>query len=209
MENELLEILKKVKALYIKYGIKSITMDDVARELGISKKTLYQYVQNKDELVEKVVDLHQAEQDVFFEKIKSKKLNAIQSLLWVNKLISKMMEDYNPSVEFDLKKYHSSVFRKIKERGQKKMFDSVLDNIIQGKKEGLYRSNINETLIAKMYVLRVEMMMESDVISRDEMRDPENIGQILEYHIRGIASEKGIKEYEEYKKYLDNANNTL
>src|SRR3972149_2472914 len=198
MENELLEILKKVKALYIKYGIKSITMDDVARELGISKKTLYQYVQNKDELVEKVVDLHQAEQDVFFEKIKSKKLNAIQSLLWVNKLISKMMEDYNPSVEFDLKKYHSSVFRKIKERGQKKMFDSVLDNIIQGKKEGLYRSNINETLIAKMYVLRVEMMMESDVISRDEMRDPENISQILEYHIRGIASEKGIKEYEEY-----------
>jgi len=57
-------------------------MDDVARELGISKKTLYQYVQNKDELVEKVVDLHQAEQNEFFEKIKSKKLNAIQSLLW-------------------------------------------------------------------------------------------------------------------------------
>jgi len=119
------------------------------------------------------------------------------------------MEDYNPGIEFDLKKYHTSVFHKIKERSHKNMFDSVLDNIIQGKKEGLYRKNINEALIAKMYVLRVEMIMESDIISRDDMRDPENFNQILEYHIRGIASEKGIKEYEEYKKYLDNENNTL
>lgn len=209
MENEFIEILRKVKELYNKYGIKSVTMDDVARELGMSKKTLYQYVQNKDELVEKVIDLYQEEHEGYFNKIKSKKLNAIQSLLWVNKLISKMMEDHNPSVEFDLRKYHPAVFHKIKEQSHEKMYNSVLNNIIQGKKEGLYRDNINEILIAKLYVLRIDTIMESEIITREEMMNPEVINQILEYHIRGIANEKGIREYEEYKEVLKNENNTI
>ena len=204
METEFDDVLQTVKKLYNKFGIKSVTMDDVAKELGKSKKTLYQFVQNKDELVEKVFELLDKEHEIFFKNIESNNLNAIQSLLWVNKLVLKMFENYNPSIEYDLKKYHPEVFQKIKNRGHERMYNSVLNNIKQGKREGLYRKNINEEIIAKLYVLRIDSISETDLIPRKEMMSPEFVNQIMEYHIRGIANKKGIKEFENYKENINN-----
>ena len=93
MNSELENILEKVAALYMKYGVKSITMDDVARELGISKKTLYQYVENKNELVEKVVDYVLNKKDCEFKMISEKEMNAIEKLLEVNMHIIKTMKE--------------------------------------------------------------------------------------------------------------------
>ncbi len=208
MEEELKQIVEKVRNLYKKYGIKSVTMDDVARELGISKKTLYQYVQNKDEMVEKVVELYELEHEEYFKKMQSKKLNAIQSLLWVNQLTLKMLKEHNPSMQYDLKKYHPEVFYKVSKRNQEKIYQSVLNNIKQGKDEGLYRENIDEEIIAKLYVLRIDSLTNLEIFKREEMMDAKFADQMLEYHIRGMASEKGIKEYIESKKSFINENNT-
>ncbi|MBN2518971.1 MAG: TetR/AcrR family transcriptional regulator [Bacteroidales bacterium] len=208
-KDELNTILLKVKTLYEKYGIKSVTMDDVARELGISKKTLYQCVKDKDELVERISEIYELENEKLFEEIKDKKLNAIQSLLLVNIIAAKMVKNYNPGMEYDLKKYHQVVYTRIKDRIQKKMYKSVLDNLKQGKAEGLYRENLNEEIIAKMYVLRMDSLMDCELISREEMLKPKFTDQITEYHIRGIANEKGIAEYEKNKKKYNNDNNIL
>lgn len=209
MENELKQIIIKVRDLYHKYGIKSMTMDDVSKELGISKKTLYQYVQNKDELVTKVCEVNQDEIDGYFEKIKSKNLNAIQSLMWVNKLILKLLKEHNHSIEYDLRKYHPEVFFKLRVEGSKRMFESVLSNIIQGKKEGLYRKNVDENIITKLYVSRIENLTGGDLITREDMMNPDFTFQIMEYHIRGIANEKGIIEYEQIKKKFDKENKNI
>ncbi len=206
MNEDLLKILVKVKAMYQKFGIKSVTMDDVAKELGISKKTLYQYVKDKDDLVEKIVEMHEQENDKNFMALYSNKLNAIQLLLLVNQIMQKMLKEHNPSVEYDLKKYHPEVFKRASARNHAKIFKSVLDNLKKGKKEGLYREDLNVDLIAKLYVLRIDSLMDSEIITREEILNSESMKQLMEYHIRGISNENGIKEYEKYKDQIENIN---
>lgn len=209
MESELKNLIIKVRALYVKYGIKSMTMDDVARELGMSKKTLYQFVHNKDELVSHVCELINNERAGIFRKIHSKKLNAIQSLMYVNKLVSKILKEHNPGMEYDLKKYHPEVFFKVREKAHKAMYNSVLENLKQGKKEDLYRSNLDDELIAKLYVSRIDSITHNDLIMREEMVKPEFTNQLIEYHIRGIANDKGLIEYEYCKQNFNTETNNL
>lgn len=203
MSKELRAILERVKTLFAKYGIKSMTMDDVARELGMSKKTLYQHIKTKDDLVWKVIGLMDEEYEKIFKEIKSKEPDAIQSLIWVNRLVYRMIKEYNPSFEYDLKKYHPEIFHYVRKQSLEKMYNTVVENIRQGKSEGLYRDNVDEILIAKLYASRVNSLMESDLITPEEKMNPEFKNQIMEYHIRGIANDKGIIKFEEYLKHYN------
>lgn len=203
MSKELRDILERVKTLFTKYGIKSMTMDDVARELGMSKKTLYQHIKTKDDLVWKVIGLMDEEYEKIFKEIKSKEPDAIQSLTWVNRLVYRMIKEYNPSFEYDLKKYHPEIFHYVRKQSLEKMYNAVVENIRQGKSEGLYRDNVDEILIAKLYASRVNSLMESDLITPEEKMNPEFKNQIMEYHIRGIANDKGIIKFEEYLKHYN------
>ncbi|MCK4664369.1 MAG: TetR/AcrR family transcriptional regulator [Bacteroidales bacterium] len=206
MNQELRKLTEKVRSLFTKYGIKSMTMDDIARELGMSKKTLYQYIKNKDELVLSVIKLIEEEHEEFFKEMQSKKLNAIQSLICVNKLLHRMFKEYNPSFEFDMKKYHPEIYHAVKKQAMDKMYNAVLSNIKQGKAEGLYRENLDDVLIAKLYASRIKTLNESDLITLEEKMNPEFKNQIFEYHIRGIANKEGIKQFEESLKELNNQN---
>ena len=107
------DIIVKVSELYMKYGIKSVSMDDVARELGISKKTLYQHFTDKDELVQKVVDYHMDMQEQEMKKIACAGHNAIEELLMVSKNITQLLKQTNPSVTYDLQKYYPETWRSI------------------------------------------------------------------------------------------------
>ena len=112
MNEELKNILLKSRDLYMKYGIKSITMDDVARELGISKKTLYQYVTDKDDLVGKFIDNEIAIRQEEICKCFRIGLNAVEELFEISLFMNKMMRDQNPATEYDLKKYYPQHFQK-------------------------------------------------------------------------------------------------
>ena len=106
MNEELENILGKVRELYMKYGIKSITMDDVARELAISKKTLYQYVTDKDDLVGKFIDNEIEIRQVQICKCFRVGYNAIEELFEIAAFMNKLMREQNPATEYDLKKYY-------------------------------------------------------------------------------------------------------
>lgn len=192
MEN-LHEILEKVAELYLKYGIRSITMDDVSRELGISKKTLYQYVSDKDELVLKVVEYILNFNFQQFENIHNSAENAIFELFEVNRFVHSIMRNCSPSFEYDLKKYFPEVYNQLITSKREKMYKSVLDNIRKGKSEGIYREELQEEIIAKMHVARMENMHENTMFSMEEMVQGKIFREIFVYHIRGLANEKGIK----------------
>ena len=208
MNPELLNILEKVAALYMRYGIKSITMDDVARELGMSKKTLYQYVENKNDLVEKVVDYVINLKECDFKKIDDIEMNAVEKLIEVNMHIVTSMKDYNPATEYDLKKYYPELYAKMHSVRRQRMYDSILANIKKGKEEGLYREELNEEIIARMQVSRFLTMHEDELLSKNDIQRSEFIHELFIYHIRGIANEKGLKVLEETLKKI-NFNNYL
>lgn len=203
MNEELKHILVKVRELYMRYGIKSITMDDVASVLSISKKTLYKYVNDKDDLVGKVVDQEIEIQQVDSTSIMSSKLNAIEELLMVSKMINHKLKEINPSTEYDLKKYYPHHFQRLVEGRRKRMYYNIAANIQKGKKEGLYREDLNEEVIAKLQVSRIESMMENEIFSIEEFTSPKFFQEIFIYHIRGIANSKGIDFLENKLKDFD------
>jgi len=193
MENEKKNIIEKISKLYHRFGIKSITMDDIAKELYISKKTLYKYFNDKAEIVEKVVDCIIADVNNYLVNIEIKKLNAIEELLWINNQIVKSISNFNPTMNYDLKKYYPHLYQKLNDVKRNSLYNYIVQNIEKGKKEGLYRKNLNNEIIAKLYVFRVEQMFESDSFSSEELNNPDFFNEIFIYHLRGIANDEGIK----------------
>lgn len=184
-------LLKKVNNLYTRYGIRSVTMDDVSRELGISKKTLYQYVKDKEDLVDKVMMYEFSGKKHFAEKNGPR--NAIEDLFSLNSMINKIIKETNPSKMYDLRKYHSEVFEKMAKLKRERTMNVMIQNFRKGKSEGLYREDMDDEILAKMYVLRMDRVSHDDVVSISEFTSAKFIYEIFIYHIRGIASKKGIE----------------
>ena len=205
MNEELKNILLKVRELYMKYGIKSITMDDVARELSISKKTLYQFVNDKDDLVGKFVDNEIVLRQEEICKCFGTGFNAIEELFEISLLMNKLIRDQNPATEFDLKKYYPHHYQKTVKARREGIFSYILLNLKKGIKEGLYRKEINKDVIAKLYLWRSDNTNLNDLFTVQEFGSIKLFVELLSYHIRGIATEKGILVLEKKVKELENA----
>src|SRR5210317_138115 len=150
MDDKLKNILIRVYQLYNRFGIKSVTMDDVARELGISKKTLYQWVKDKADLIDKVVSFNNDFHRENIYKIVAEKHNAIEELLEVNKYMNKMLKEQNPTFDYDLKKYYPEIHSKLLQDSRQRMYESIRRNLIKGQKEGLYRKKMDIDIISRL-----------------------------------------------------------
>ena len=200
MNDEFTYIIDKVTDLYLQFGIRSVTMDDVARELGMSKKTLYNYVTNKDDLVRNFVDHLQNQRSCNVQTILDKNLNAIEELMEVNEHVIGMLKNYNPSTEYDLRKYYPQHYERIRKLRRNNMYKAVIENIQKGKREGLFRENMREDIIARVHVSRIENSFANEMFSIEELTSREFVTEMMEYHIRGIASMKGIEFFEKKMK---------
>ena len=193
MNTEFEKILEKVSTLYRKYGIKSVTMDDVAHELGISKKTIYQYVKDKTELVEKVVEHTRHCNFSDMKEMKSSTGNAIEQLIEVIQRVNTLMKDHSLSYEYDLRKYYPDIFRNLMSVRRKLMYESMLANIRKGKKEGIYRNDLDEEIISKLHLLRMENLQSSELFGEDEMHSSKFFRELFVYHIHGLATPEGLE----------------
>jgi AcrR family transcriptional regulator len=206
MSEELKNILLKARELYMKYGIKSITMDDIARELGISKKTLYQFVTDKEDLVGKFVDNEIETRKEEICKCFKTGYNAIEELFEISIFMNKLMREQNPATEYDLKKYYPGQYQKTINARRDGMYEYLLLNLKKGKREGLYREDLNNEIIAKLYISRSENIHFNELFTVEEFTSVNLFLELLTYHVRGIATEKGITELEKKIKGLENSN---
>jgi AcrR family transcriptional regulator len=196
-------IIEKVRELYMKYGIKSITMDDVAIELGISKKTLYQYVSDKDDLVGKFIDNEiNVRQDQICKCIRDDS-NAVEQLFEITVFMNKIIRDQNPATEHDLKKYYTHHYQRITKVRREGVYNYILLNLKKGKEEGLYREEMDDETIAKLYLSRVESIHVNDLFTVEEFTSTKLFVELLAYHIRGIATKKGIAVFEKKIRELE------
>ncbi|HTX89318.1 MAG TPA: TetR/AcrR family transcriptional regulator [Bacteroidales bacterium] len=203
MEKKTLTFLHQATGLYHRYGIKSVTMDEVAHHLGISKKTLYEHFRNKEDLVGSVIFLEHDRQRRYFDEIRKKKLNAIEELMEVYRIINRVLRDYHPSIEYDVRKYYPSLFMKLRNLRREGLYESTYRNLIKGQKEGLYRKEMNADIISRLHVARFEYLSENDVFTNDELTSVKVFHEIFLYHIFGILNDKGrvffSKNFEKYK----------
>lgn len=186
----------------MKYGIRNYSMDDICRNIGISKKTLYNYVDNKTDLVQKVLD-YELIMDNGPLGVISIKGNAIDILLNVSMRINKEFENFNPIYIFELNKYYPKIFKEFVEKKRKSAYEKIYKNLEQGINEGIYRKDIDIELVSILYIRKIEDIHNTEFIESRKFSFKEIFNVMFENHIRGISNEKGIAYFEKQKKSLN------
>lgn len=195
MENNLDQILEKVSDLYWKYGIRSVTMDDVAQEMGVSKKTLYLHFRNKEELVEKTLKWRMEHPHFSFNVKADGEDNAIDRYQKFNEFLVDHLRNVNTSLEFDLCKYYPELFKELHHLRMERFRKGIQENLEQGVKEKLFRPDLNVEFISKMLVNFYFNFWKEEYynFTKEEMRSLELHQELTTYHLHGICSEEGIK----------------
>ncbi|MBI9039325.1 MAG: TetR/AcrR family transcriptional regulator [Bacteroidales bacterium] len=202
MDTKLENILKEVRLIFMKYGIRNYSMDDICRNIGISKKTLYNYVDNKTDLLQKVLD-YEFIMDNGPLGVYLIKGNAIDILLDVSMRINKEFETFNPIYIFELNKYYPKIFKEFVEKKRKVAYEKIYKNLEQGIKEGIYRKDLDIELVTILYIRKIEDIHNPDLIESGNFSFKEIFSAMFENHIRGISNEKGIAYFENQKKSLN------
>lgn len=193
MEQKVSELLEQASAVFMRLGIKSVTMDDVARELGISKKTLYQFFEDKNDLIKKVFRF-QYERDLssITLAIKSTK-NAIDELFEVNNIMRARMTNMRSSIMYDLQKYHPEAWKMFAEYKNKHIYQLMMANYSRGCEEKYYNENLQADIIVKIYLAKMESIFDQQLFPMEHYNVPDVHRELILYHIRSIANSKGLK----------------
>jgi AcrR family transcriptional regulator len=195
MDSKLTSILETAGSLFRKFGVRSISMDEIASELGMSKKTLYQYVENKTELVQQVLDYYMHGSNVCIDNIKDN-MNAIDVLMHVSETVSQEISSSNPVMLFDLQKYYPVQHRQFVLKKKEHVYEKIRENMLQGIKEGIYREGLDVELIAKLYVEKLLGVHDPEFLSSMNFTQQEIFKVMFENHIRGIANARGLAYFE-------------
>ncbi len=187
------QILHKATDMFLELGFKSVTMDDLAQEMGISKKTIYSHFPNKAQLVEEST-LH------FFEHVSkginqiiALKRNPIEELYEIKKLVMSHLKDEKSSTQYQLQKYYPRIFDTLRKKEFEVMHDSMLENIERGIATGIYRENLNIQFVARIYFSGVLSLCDHYLFPVKMFTRPVLEDYFLEYHLRGIVTPKGRK----------------
>ncbi|WP_336128119.1 TetR/AcrR family transcriptional regulator [Mesoflavibacter sp. CH_XMU1422-2] len=185
-------ILDKSADLFLNYGFKSVTMDDIANALGISKKTIYQHLENKTKLVE-ATTLHMFH--IISEGINcicALEKNPIEEIYEIKRFIMEHLKDEKSSPQHQLQKYYPKIFESLKAKQSCVMEDCVVNNLNRGVQLGLYRDNINIEFISRLYFNSMMCLKDRDIFPLQNFSMNMLMDNCLEYHIRGICTPKGL-----------------
>lgn len=197
------KILKGAEELFTRYGVRSISMDDIARHLSVSKKTLYQHFADKEDIVTMTCKAHLDRNSKEFISIKDNSRNAIEELANLSLCLKRNMEDINPSLLFDLQKYHPRAWKVWLDHKNKFIRDSVVRNIKQGIEEGYFRAEINPEIIGTMRLEIVQLAFNEEVFPREKFRLSQVQMEIFDHFVYGLVTEKGRKLYQKFKEKVN------
>ena len=166
-------------------------MDDLARELGKSKKTLYQYFDSKDDLLVKSLEAKLDELRKEMDDLRSGSSNAIEECIRIHHYNFEFIRELNPSVMYDLHKYHPHGWDLFERHRDEYMFNSVKENLEWGQQEGFYRANMSSAIIARYHVQKIEIFTDPNLFLSSHANRMEAYEEVMRYHLYGVMSEKG------------------
>ena len=202
-------IIQEARNLFLRLGIRSVSMDDIATQLGISKKTVYQHFQDKDELVDRVLQMQiNNMQEETTETVQSAS-NAIEEIFNTMDMMVKHSRNMNPMVLFDLQKYHLSSFQKFHAYKNDFLLNIISNNLKKGVEEGLYRSDIKIEILSKFRLETLMIGFNMDAFPADKYNVTEVSLVIIENFLYGLATEKGFNMIESYKNKRKEKNITI
>ena len=196
------EILNRAAQVIMRYGIKSVTMDDLARELSISKKTLYAHFGDKRSMVQAVVANNIAEDKNSCQMQLTESKNAIDEMFRITSFVSEGLKNVNVTFFYDLKTAFPKAFKAMEDYKWGYIQEIIKQNIDRGMQEGLYRPGLNPAIISKIYLTNVEQVFGGSEFYQMDISAGELFKEIFTLHMRGIASEQGLKMLIEYTNHV-------
>jgi AcrR family transcriptional regulator len=194
MDKKKLSIIEKGLELFNLYGIRSVTMEDLSREMGVSKKTLYHYFSNKSELVTEAMAYSARIIRTELEAEPDEEINAIKEFFFNKRAILKKLSRQNTAIAFDLRKYYPELFNMLKEMRRKLLYDIHKKNLDKGIKQDLYRETIDIDFISKLMTGGHSYTFDPiyGIFPEEELLSDKFRRNLFNYHFRGICSEKGM-----------------
>ena len=192
-------IIQAAGDLFFRHGIKSITMDEIATHLGISKKTIYQFFNDKNAIVEGLTDLEMNHQQEEMESVRASSVNAVDEIFKIMNCVSRTFIRINANVFYDMQKYHPSSWQRFHDFKEMKMMGFVEENLRNGIREDLYRKDINVKIMAKYRMEQVGMAFNPTIFPPDKynIKDVQMI--LLDHFVHGITTLRGHKLINKYK----------
>ncbi len=193
-------IIIETETLFKQFGIKSMTMDDIARHLSISKKTIYTFFKDKDELV--LETMHNA---IYCDKCEieanlTNSKNAVHEIFILKESMQKMLSNMNVSIMNDMQKYHPSSAKMYKQFKEEFVLQKVLKNLRRGIAEGLYRDDFDVEVIARLRIEIIDLTFNSIAFPPNKYTLNEISNQFTDHFLYGLVTLKGYKLINQYKK---------
>ena len=182
----------------MRYGIRSITMDEIATTLGISKKTIYQFFTDKDDLVYAVIEQEIGKNVDECLQYRNAASDAIHEIFLAVEDLEELLAYTNPLMLYDLEKYHPRAFQKIKEYKYQFLYDATTENLRRGIEEGLYRKDIQKDIVAKSRVEAAFLVFNADLFPHSRYSMSEVNFELALLFMHGVATENGKKLIEQY-----------
>ena len=208
METEEKErILQEAGGLFLKYGVRSVSMDDIARELGMSKKTLYQFYSGKDDLVGEFLSVFMQSQERKADEIRDSSDNVIDELKKISAHMREQINTINPSFVYDLKKYHPKPFQQLKEHKKQFAYKCMVESLERGIEQGYFRKEINPKILSRIRMEEVELGYDQELFPPEQFSVPQVQVELFYQFIYGIATIKGHQEIDIFREEEQKNNN--
>ncbi|MBI3501474.1 MAG: TetR/AcrR family transcriptional regulator [Bacteroidetes bacterium] len=196
-------ILQAAQELFFRYGIRSVSMDDIAKHLSISKKTIYRFYKDKDAVVRALMQMKMKMDQKNFRRITSESENVIEEMFNIMQHLGKVISQMNPNLIYDLQKYHSPSWKLFKEFRENNILTMVEDMLVRGMKQGYIRQEISTKILARLRVEQIEMGFNPNVFPPDKFKILEVQLAMLEHFLYGICTLKGHKLVNKHKQIIE------
>jgi AcrR family transcriptional regulator len=192
------QILTCAKDLFFKYGLRNVTMDDISRKLGMSKKTLYVLFKNKKEIVNAITEDFLKKYEADYEILIQNSENAIQELFLLMSNLKNVFEKIDFRLIQDMQRYFPEAWAMFEQHKKDFMYVKIRDNLIRGIKEELYRSDLKVEIIASLRLEEVQWSLTKEILFEDKFMIIEIHNEILIHYLYGITSSNGLKKINKY-----------
>ncbi len=196
------KILKTALHLFFKYGIKHVTMDDIAKELAISKKTIYQFYKEKDDLVTQLCEIEMKHHEHDFQEFNNSANDPIHEMILISNKMKTFMQNINPVFFIDLKKFYPTAFARFQFFKDNFVHKNTLSNLKVGIAQGYYRSNIEPEFVSHFRLNQIEVLMFENTFSFEKVSFAKSHELTLDMFVYGICTLKGHKLFDDYKKLI-------
>ncbi len=183
--------------LFLGYGVKSVTMDELAREAGVSKKTIYQTFKDKDELVFETFTQALSNDACHLETLENDTDGVIEQLIAISRFIRERFSNMHPMLLNEIKRYYPKCYVEFENFKKEYAWKSIVDLLDKGKELGYFRPEINSEIIAQLRIEEFSMMFDPTRFNPSKFNIVESQLQIFEHFVYGVLTDKGKKIYEE------------